>query len=248
MGAFFAGLLAAFAVGTIWFDIVLFILFVIIATLVEKKNGFWATIVTIGSIVGINWLWKLNLVAQFKAHPLTCLEYVAYYFIAGIAWSLVKWAFFVHRYKVEYKDLKSKFLQTEKIKADQFDAAAASRLMEAARRRGVSTTPPAFIMHRNDLIRWACYWPFSFIGTMLSDIVVRAWEFVVNWLQSTYEAIAERIFRSVSEDVALAKQYDDEQAAKQKAQEEAARAKEASRFEGEELGPKSSRRGIRMEG
>jgi hypothetical protein len=200
-----------FALGTIWFWLLLFIDFCVITALVENESGVWATIVFLGSLFGLNFLWKLPIIDSVKANPGHTALLVLSYFAIGIVWSIVKWYFFVHNKMVKYNDFKAEFLKTNK--ADAMTPELAASFMDHlknrydARNEGIDGTAPLASEHKAALTRWGTYWPFSIVGTMLNDVVRRAWEYIYEMLQTTYQRMSEAIFKSATADVKMAEEF-----------------------------------------
>ena len=208
--ALFAGL----AIGSLWFDVIILILAVAIALLLEKEKDVWTTFIFVGSLIALNYLYKLDAITYVRHHPLVVLKYAALYFVFGILWSIIKWAFFIHKFKAEYKAFKAKWLK-ENVKpgADKtLTAVMAAELMQRARHAGIKVEAPEASDNKDALARWGIYWPFSILGFLLNDLLRKSWNFIVECLQSTYERIAESIYHSVNKDAALARAYEDEQA------------------------------------
>ena len=51
------------------------------------------------------------------------------------------------------------------------------------------------------------------VGFALNDVVRKAWNYIYDLLQSTYQRISNHVFRSASADVAMAQEYKAKQAA-----------------------------------
>jgi hypothetical protein len=206
-------LAALFALGTFWFWFLVFIDFVIVTALVESDNGTWATIVAIGTLFGLNYLWKLPVLATVKANPGHTALLVLAYFGIGVVWTFVKWYFYVHNQVVKYNNYKSAFLKANNVATltPELAAALADKLEEgkrySSRGEGISASAPDPADHKGDLTRWGTYWPFSMIGTALNDIVRRAWEYVYEMLQTTYQRISKAIFRHAEADLQMAQEY-----------------------------------------
>ena len=73
-----------------------------------------ATIVFLGSLFGLNFLWKLPIVDSVKANPGHTGLLILSYFAIGVVWSIVKWYFYVHNKMVKYNEFKAKFLRNNK--------------------------------------------------------------------------------------------------------------------------------------
>lgn len=200
-----------FAIGTIWFWLLLFIDFCIITALVENESGVWATIVFLGSLFGLNFLWKLPIIDSVKANPGHTALLILSYFAIGIVWSIVKWYFFVHNKMVKYNNFKAKFLADNK--AESLTGELAVKFMNwlannyEARAEGIDGTAPTASEHKAALTRWGTYWPFSIVGTLLNDVVRRTWEYIYEMLQTTYQRMSEAIFKSATADVKLAEEF-----------------------------------------
>jgi hypothetical protein len=208
-----------FALGTFWFWLLVLIDFVVITALVEAEEGVWATVVALGTIFGLNYLWKLPVLATIKANPGHTALLIGAYFALGIGWSIFKWVLFLHKQNFKYEDFKAQFLQ--KNNAKELTPALAVQLLEGivdfnkylSTEDRVSADPPQFRDHKGTLTRWATYWPFSMIGFALNDIVRKSWTYIVNLLQSTYQRISNHIFRGATADKALAENFKAQQAA-----------------------------------
>jgi len=209
-----------FALGTFWFWLLFLIDFVVITALVENEEGAWATIVAIGSIVGLNYLWKLPIIATIKTNPGHVALLVLSYFVIGAAWSFVKWYFFLHKANGRYLDYKAKFLERKNVSVLDGQLAAIlmdelaennNRYLDAELR--ISAEPPVARKHKARLTRWATYWPFSMVGFALNDVVRKTWTYIYEMLQGAYQRVSNHVFRNTSADVAIAQEYKSKAAA-----------------------------------
>lgn len=200
MITFLAGLLAF---GTLWFWLFALAVFITITALVENEEGVWATVVFIGTVLSLQFLSKVPVLDYVKSNPGHTLMYVGLYFVIGTVWTLIKWYFFVHKRIVKYNDFKRSYMKNNKI--ETLDAKSAADLLETARRSGIQVDAPDPADHKGDFTRWGTYWVFSMVGTALNDVVRRAWEYVYEMLQTTYERMSNAIFKSANADKELAK-------------------------------------------
>jgi hypothetical protein len=208
MEALLIAILAFFAVGSTAFWVLMAVIGCFIAGLVEAENGFWATIVAILTICGINWGLKYPVFKTIQMHPWRVLGLIGIYLAAGALWSIAKWFFFVHKKRMAYEEFKAKFLRdqsatelTPKLAAELADA-----ITDHYDSRGLNQVPN-FREHYDSLTRWATYWPFSMIGTIFSDFVRKVWRYIVEFLGTTYERIATHSFRNITADQDLAAEY-----------------------------------------
>jgi hypothetical protein len=210
----FTFLAELFAFGGIAFWILAVIVFGIIAALVENENGTWATITFIASLAGLNFLYKLPIIATIKLNPGKTAVLVLSYFAAGVVWSIVKWALYLHNKLAAYNDYKAKFLADNK--AEVLTGELAVKLQEkldSLYNNSISAKAPEAREHKGDLTRWATYWPFSIAGTLLNDVVRKAWDHIYNLLQGTYQAISKAIFKNATADIKMAEEYKAKKAA-----------------------------------
>lgn len=209
-------LAALFALGTIGFWSLLLVIGVGITILVENEEGAWATFVAIASMVGLSFLWKLNLLVVVKANPGRIVAYALAYFAIGAAWSIFKWFTFLHKANSRYEDYKADFLT--KNNAVALNGELAAKLMDEIiesnddhyhydEAKKISSTPPLARNHKASVTRWATYWPFSILGFFLNDIVRKTWTYIVTLLQGTYQRISNYVFRGASADQALAQEF-----------------------------------------
>jgi len=209
----FTTLAALFALGTLAFWILVFIDFVIITALVENESGTWATIVAIASIFGLNYLWKVPVLKVIHDNPLHTAELIGLYFLLGAGWSIFKWWTFLHKQTKRYEDFKAEFLEKRNAKTltPELAVVLEAELIEKNRFAGeekrVHSVPPSAREFKSDLTRWATYWPFSMVGFALNDIVRKAWNYVYDLLQGTYQRISNHMFRGAVADRELANQY-----------------------------------------
>lgn len=212
----FAGLLA---VGTLWFWLFSLAVFIAITALVENDEGVWATLVFIGTVLSLQFLSKIPILSYVKMNPGRTLLYVGVYFAVGIVWTLIKWYFFVHNRVVKYNNFKSAFLKKNNaaLLTPELAANLADELESGVRYTrdgsGISASAPDPANHKSDLTRWGTYWPFSVVGTALNDVIRKAWDYVYEMLQTTYQRMSKAIFKTAEADLQMAQDYKAKQAA-----------------------------------
>jgi hypothetical protein len=194
-------MLTLLAIGTLWFWVALVVLLVVITVVVESESGTWATVVTVGSLLGINYLYKLSLFTLAVSNPSHTLGLLLVYLVAGVVWSLIKWYFYLHERLKEFNESQAKFLKDNK--ATEMTPALAAQFTGSYSYTGIPTAKG----HKADLTRWATYWPFSVVGSLLNDVVRKTWVYIFDLLQSTYQRMADSMFASAAKVNNLAKQH-----------------------------------------
>lgn len=217
MFEFFAGLFAGvLAAGSIWFWLVLIGIGITLVALVENEKGTWATLTTIATVLLLNYAWKVPVFKSIIAHPWAVLAWIGIYYVVGIIWGMLKWTSFVHKMVGQYNEYKADFLKRNSTTELTPELAAKLRDELSRSSSRPSSAVPTASEHKSDILRWMTYWPFSIVGTFLSDIVVKLWNHIYTFLATTYDRIAARLYKDVSADMAMAKQFEEEQAAAKK--------------------------------
>jgi len=208
--AFLAALLAFGSLGFWVFSVVVFIA---ITALVESDEGFYATLVAVCTILSLQFLSHVPILTTVKTNPGHVALYVLGYFVVGAAWSVFKWYIFLHKATNKYETYKAEFMERRGAKV--FDGELASKLMDELEEKNkyqsedskINSAPPLARKHKSNLTRWATYWPFSMVGFALNDVVRKAWQYIYDLLQSTYQRISNHVFRNVSADAKMAEEY-----------------------------------------
>jgi hypothetical protein len=207
MFEFFVGLFAGMlAVGSFWFWLLVLLAAIGVTILVETENGGWATFTMVATIAIFNWAFKLHIFSAIAAHPWKTLEWVLVYFLTGTVWGLIKWFVFLHKQLAKYQEARDKFLKENN--ATDLTPALAAKFLDYLDRyltRALIPIPPKASEHKGAIIRWMSYWPFSVVGSILNDVVRKAWNHVYNILVSTYDRVAAYVFRNYAGDIDLAR-------------------------------------------
>jgi len=86
-----------FALGTIGFYALLFVVALIVTILEENEKGIWATITVLGTIGVLQWGIHIHILQGIIKSPGWDLAYCAGYLVIGIVWSYIKWISLVAR-------------------------------------------------------------------------------------------------------------------------------------------------------
>jgi hypothetical protein len=213
-------LAAIFAIGTWGFWIACIILGGAITLLVENEKGTWATFTAIATILGLNYISKIPIFEFVTQHPLRLAELIAPFLAGGVVTSIIKWYLYSLKAARLYDDYKEDFLKENNVK--EFTGEWAFKLQEALKsgkspkyddwgnRIAIQAEPLSFKENKARLIRWATYWPFVIVGTVLNDFVRKIWIRLVESLRSTYQGISNHAFRRATADLKLAQDYRDQ--------------------------------------
>lgn len=223
MWAFLGGLLIF---GSIAFWVFVGIVSILLAYFVEEGRGFKATLTMILALLVWYLMSDVKIGAIFR-DPVRVLAWAGIYVGIGIIWSIGKWtwALFQLRKKVrEIKDefLKSKdvseFLKSKGIQVAENTVIPVQLEKEWAKyfrdrlhyssymsRFEGEEIPPLARRNKAMLVRWAAYWPWSVLGTIIRDWVKDVFNFLFRMVTGIYQAIADRMFKDLKKD--LPKKY-----------------------------------------
>src|SRR5205823_5639912 len=113
------------------------------------------------------------LVTFVRTHPVLTALYVSGYFLAGAAWSIVKW-WFAETNRV--REARDEFRESRDIRT----------WSEFIKNRKSDPTN-----YKSDIIAWITFWPFSLVWTLLNDPVRRLCRRIYDELQGVYQRITD---------------------------------------------------------
>ena len=169
-------LFSLFALGTLWFWILIIASTIGIVALIENEYIFWADLVFIITLFALYKLGcdkEISTIGSWIIHnPLSTFFIFIGYLIAGTFYSLIKWTLFLVNLKKEY--LKNK---TTYFFASQW-------------------TPGE---HKEKIIHWMIYWPISSIWTLMSNPVAKAFNHIFDKFEGIYQRISDRIMNDLTD-------------------------------------------------
>lgn len=116
-----------------------------------------------------------TLLAFVTANPVAIVLCVVGFFVLGTIWSVVKWWFYVRRL-------------AEKRRAQ----------IESGNRNGYNRIyKPKVSENKSRIMTWMCFWPFSFIWTMIDDPVRRVFKAIFEAIKGTLQRIADKAFEGL---------------------------------------------------
>lgn len=195
-----------FAVESIWLWVYVTVIALSMSAFVEAENGLGASIFGFLSLFLGAWLFHVPVLNLLISDPKQLIGYVAIYALIGAFWSLIKWIFYLKKSLREYEVLKTSFLADNDAKELTPELAYKFTNSSKYNNNRFSQTPTA-ATHKQDIIRWMAYWPFSVLGTVFSDVLLRFWDLFYGLLHHMYDDMASMIFRGISKDIELAKSH-----------------------------------------
>ena len=166
-------MLTLFALGTLWFWLLVIATVVGITALIENEQNVWADIVFVATMC---LLYKLGSGTHFQTigswiytHWVLSIGLFFMYLIAGALYSLVKWTVFLSDAKAEI------------IRGNDYFRAADWTAGE----------------HKTKITHWMIYWPISGAWTIISNPVVKAFNRIFYKLENVFNKISNKIMKEL---------------------------------------------------
>jgi hypothetical protein len=158
---------------------------------VRYRSGGNATISIAVTIGILQFVFGIPIGQFIWEHPFKTLIFCTGWTGLGICWFIFKWDRFTKRHKKWYKDALAVFLEnkrkdalTEDMKAEWWEYFRTKRYYgETIEYR------PKFRNHKDELVGWLIYWPWSIIETFLFDFFVEFY----NWIYEKFQVVLQRI-------------------------------------------------------
>lgn len=167
----------------VWFWIVFGIWSLVLFVSVEIDKPAHATIATV-VFLALFGFWGVfpggaSLLGLLVAHPGYIAVGAVAFFALGTVWAVVKWWFYVRNLAEKRKE------QIEKN--------------GGARGRGGYGTirKPLVRDNKSRIMTWMCFWPYSFIWTMINDPVRRVFKAIYNQIRAGLQKIADSAFEGL---------------------------------------------------
>lgn len=168
-------MLSLFALGTLWFWILIVVATIGIVALIENERNFWADTVFVVTFIMLYKLGcgeALSTIGNWVIHnPLNTFLIFLGYLVAGTLYSLVKWAIFM--------------VDTKKELISEHQTYYASHW-----------TPGE---HKTKITHWMIYWPISGLWTLMSNPVAKAFNRIFDEFEAVYQKITDKIMKELTD-------------------------------------------------
>ena len=169
--------------GTIWFWLLVLVASGFITASTESdEDNFPASIWFIASLALLyffgNSAFFKSIGAFILTYPGKTLAIFLGYVFIGTVWSIIKWFFYLNRVKETWYENRRKYPSTysnSKFSIDDYKATE----------------------HKERIIHWMLYWPFSGIWTLINDPVRHAFQWVLVNCGGIFDSIAAKVFKDL---------------------------------------------------
>jgi hypothetical protein len=167
------------AAGTLWFWIFVIAAFICFLVATEKGSGTGSTATMIVTLAAFYFFGnKIQLINFFKfcgTHGLILLLSIVAYIIVGVFWSIIKWYFFLLKNKEEQEDL----------------------VRDTNLRHTIVI--PQVRDHKEGIMVWMFYWPFSAIWTLIDQPIKRIYQIIYRKISGYLQGMSNKMFASLTE-------------------------------------------------
>jgi uncharacterized membrane protein YuzA (DUF378 family) len=209
-------LYALFMTGSVLFWALIAAHFLIMLALIEYEKPGWATFSLITVFAGLKFFGDFDIVKAMFGNLGWTAAAVAIYFVAGTAWAIAKWWFYVTKCRDKYNDAKIAFLERNGLGGATKDTAIPDELLRkwqetreheigyqarrAAHQPQREQIAPKARDHKGRIMVWMCYWPWSMVWTLINDPVKRLFKQIYLQIQGLLQSISNRAFAGVEND------------------------------------------------
>lgn len=140
-----------FAVGTVWFFLLVVPVVFWMFACVENEKSFWATVTVVGTLLLLQFLGGVEVFTGIYENPEWFLFGVAGYIVIALVWSVGKWVFFARKKRHEYDQAMAVFREqypdTSAVQNHYVvprDGNMSPEELEEAKRRFIESNKPKF--------------------------------------------------------------------------------------------------------
>lgn len=158
----------------------------------DVKPG-WATFGVISSVLLLKFFGDVNIPGMIVSNPINALYFSVGYLVLGTVWSLAKWWFFVREARESFDSMKKEWFLNRGRYANVPESDE-KRNQEFKKHIGSRDFRPKASKEKSRIMTWMCWWPWSFVWTLINDPVKRAFTAIFNKFKSAFDSISNRAF------------------------------------------------------
>jgi hypothetical protein len=179
----------------------------------EEEKGVWATVTIVAAVILMTVFGTMPTVDWVQTHQYTLLFCGVGYFVAGALWGYaVKWYFYCTSKREKYEEKKRHWLRDrgradsknvpEDLKEDWEDAIKADPNFSYRTYTGekIVEIKPRYWNHKARTLRWAVYWPWSFLWSVFDDVIRNVFRYLQRFFGGIMEWISNFVFRDLDAD------------------------------------------------
>lgn len=215
----FSGALAFGSLAFIGTWIAIVIATLVLIGLTEKQHWFWATTLFVAGFVALGAAGIFDIIKYASTDPWGVTIRVGMYILIGCFWGAIKWWFYCRKQRKLYDKARAEFLATKNVSTmtDELRVEWTQHLQSYRYSYSVTGVPQAS-ENKERIMTWMYLWPFSMLGTLVSEFLFKIWDRIYDAMGEVYNSIAASAFSGVESDFASKEEL---AAAKKKKEEDA---------------------------
>ena len=178
--------------GTVGFWLTIVAINIALLCFIEYAKPAWATVTLVLTFAFLRYVKAFDIVAYAPNHVVDILWFLLAYAIIGAIWSFVKWQFFLLENRDAYAKHRKAFLQQNNIKGDAILEELKDKWAGYVISRKIGK--PDADDHKETIIMWMTYWPWSILWSLLDDFVKRAFNWIYDQIGKTYDKMADKVY------------------------------------------------------
>lgn len=192
-------------VGTLPFYLFLLTILLLVVYEVEQEQGYFAGVVLLLTALLFAKFGDFNIFLFVATHPVySLLGLLAYMTLGAFVYApFIKWPLYVSDRLHQLREHKLKFLQDRGLNSREIPEEIKKDWTYWITNRGFSpdNLEPRIDNHRKDFFRWATFWPFSGLWTLLRDPITRFCRFAFNYLRERMDNLSRNMFKDEYRDI-----------------------------------------------
>jgi hypothetical protein len=186
------------AFGTFWFWALMAGEMLLLLALVECEQSIWATLSLVGMAIALQLFggWPIW---QFILHnPAVIVLGLLVYCLVGTFWCIAKWWLYVRDQKYRFLEAKSAFLRSNRIEGNEIPADKWTEFKSViSYGANLVDLKPQVGDHKARVYLWLCYWPWSFVWTVLNDPVRKIFQNIYLSIRDHLQRISDSVWADV---------------------------------------------------
>jgi hypothetical protein len=195
-------MLEIFAVGTVWFWLLVTAELALLFLFTEYENGFAATASIVAFLAALQFLGGVNVIGFALAKPHYLVPLVAPYLLLAVAWGIFKWRKLVKDRLRQHDELFAEFLRdcnlppTTTLLPVEYRVAWKKKVDRTEDYKTGQTVAdvPLAKQHKSRIVRWMALWPFSVALYFFKDMVTEIFLALYTRLATFLQRIADNIY------------------------------------------------------
>jgi hypothetical protein len=198
-------IIAFFLTPWIFYSVIILVIFleIIFASYEKFRYNTWFFLF---AIVILWWHskenWDKDLLQHIASNPVWSVILFVLYFVIGVGWSFIKWfsKLSVHNRKI--KRIMNEYNASDKKDDPKYKSTIVAKILYYSNSDDINSAIkksfPKVIDNKGNIIGWIIWWPFSMIGTIITDPLKRIGIFLYDLFGTWYQAIVDRMVKNLS--------------------------------------------------